>query len=424
MGLITSFQYTPKINSQPQNAIEALNLADKRRVDLVMISDSNGLNLGYGFDSGFQAALSTKYNMYATSIMSANEGSYGVGYKYGASYPGSSQGVSSGATTSVDNLWNFKDLTPHAYTYFTGGAKFPTNNGVSIAGDCPINVNDSLMAHFCYAKISTNFGTFQPAFTSNLSTVFGTVTSNQGTNGQIGYYELPIIAGNRSGGGSNLKWTATSGEEISSDFIALYSRLENPNKITGFSVSPLISHAGKSMPNFAAGLAAMPDETLITYFSEIRRLQEVKGYKPLIILYLNTGVNDRNGSASVGTPTLGMGAYTSGGGGKWYFDNYSYIVKRIQDIYVSKSWDLSGLFFLLVPSHPLTTPEHTDLTSFRSFSKTWANKANIQVIDTTLYVTPEYMFANDWYNGSNGDIHLSEAGYLGIATRIINNTLL
>ncbi len=432
--IVTEFQFTQTTASnnvyQPKNAVDALKQAEHRRVDLIMMSDSNGLNGGYGFDSGFQYALSQHYDMYATGLISANQVGSGVGYKY--SRIGIGLGNETGVPSAQAAPWRPAANGTNAFAYIAnGGSISPYAGGLAMEAGCPINTSQELIAHFAYALWSTGGGTFQPAVkVVNTSNFYKTPVINPlGIDGEIGYTSLTIPAGAKPEG-LTAKWRddyLIGGEPQSQDlvggnFVGYYTRIENKARTAGFSVSPLYSVGGHNMFDFANFIKNSTDQYLVTYFSEIRRLQVSLDQKPIVVFYVNTGVNDRGVNASVGNPTLGSQAFTSGTGAKIYLDNYEYIIQRVQSLWSGKGWDLSELFFLLVPSHVISNPDDATLIDYRTWCKKWATRANVQVVSAQDYLTFDEMVSGNYYdNGATGSIHLSDAGYNAVALKILEN---
>jgi hypothetical protein len=54
--------------ARPMSALDAIALATRRRMDLVMIGDSNQDKDGYGFSGAWENALALRFGMYATGI--------------------------------------------------------------------------------------------------------------------------------------------------------------------------------------------------------------------------------------------------------------------------------------------------------------------------------------------------------------------
>jgi hypothetical protein len=206
---------------------------------------------------------------------------------------------------------------------------------------------------------------------------------------------------------------------ITGPFAAAFARVENLDKSSGVSVHTLYANGGQSLWDMATTFSAYPDYQLTNLFSEYRRLQISDGYDPIVVFYINSGLNDQNETS---TPSLGWRGSLSAASAEAYIDNLEAITKRISDIWQKNKWPIEELFFLFVPSHPTSSPDASALLSYRSAAFSYAqNRINCSMIDFLNLTSYDEMFELEYYRDENTDVyHLVEGGYADLAERIIS----
>lgn len=113
-------------------------MAGNRRVDLVMIGDSNQRKDGYGFHCGFLKALSDRYGEYATGIGTVTtDGAAITNYERALIF-----GAYSGAPAELEAL--YPSATPQPYSYVATGTLNPTMNGLDVYANSPLDIKANL----------------------------------------------------------------------------------------------------------------------------------------------------------------------------------------------------------------------------------------------------------------------------------------
>lgn len=390
----------------PTTALEALGQASKRRVDFVMIGDSNQLMDGKGFDYALRRSLGNRYGLYATPVLMGN-----------------SFGSNAGATADQAS----HELAPSSvfYRMVADGAVVAagTANGLEVRADghYPLNPSALLRCHMAYSTFANGAGSFRPGVRREeapwsvlkLSPLINTST---GVEGYVRSY-FDLEAGSRDGHALGFKWVMPQQAALTGPFLSYFMRVEDVLKTTGVSAHTLYGAGGQSLWDMSTQLNAYTLKQLSNYFAEVRRLQVEKGIKPIVVIYINSGLNDQNETS---TPSLGWRASSDPSSATAYMDNLEAISKRIKDIWQVNGWDERELFFLIVPSHPVSTPDAAQLKSYRKAAQAGPGTAvRTSVVDFENLTSYTEMWANGWYRQGTDTSHQELVGYETLSARIV-----
>lgn len=396
-----------------KTALQALALATTRRVDLVMLGDSNqGFN-GYGFTQGMEYALSQRFQCYATGIVPTKAvGSYGLNV-------GSADAPSLSATPTLpagkaSTVFYSTAGLPIVPGYLASGTYTSGIGGVRLDDPTPVGVNNALKL-WCAQWQDASFSSGSIILYSRLgASPYSTLA--QGTNisttnayGSVRIDSLSIPSG--SGRTAvDFRSYVPGGQGAVAPFETLYMRVENPAAALGFSTHTLYSYGGHSAWDFAWALQNTSDDTLTTYFSEVRRLQIAQGQQPVVVVYMNTGLNDRNRTC---TPSLGPNQVAgTGTSAAEYVDNIRGVQRRIRKIWEINNWPLGELYWWIVPSHRIADPDDAQLVAYRAAIKSaTANDDNTSVSDLGALMTQAQGVAGGWYGAGQNYLHLTNTGY-------------
>lgn len=419
---------------RPTTALGALAQASRRRVDFVMIGDSNQRKDGYGWGGGLMRALHDRFGCYATAVAAqtpitlssyALTGELTYGLSGAATASGAPPGVESvfpsysfnidGSPSGMGCGWLADGLT------ISAGA---SGGGASVAADHAIGISNLLRVHYGWVSVAEGAGKFQVAARLNDSP-FTTIASSPVTQTNTGEYSLhrqtlDIPAAPRTKG-IECKWYIQNSQVLTGPFAAAWLRFENPSKSNGVSVSTFYGAGGQSLYDMANYIVSAPDRVLINWFGETRRLQLIAGQKPLVVVYVNSGLNDQNETL---TPSFGWRASTDASSPAAYIDNLEAIAKRISDVWQKAGWDQEELFFLVMPSHPVSNPDAAKLISYRKAAYSFAqSRQRASFIDMALVANADEMVANNWYMGVNNSdpFHLVQDAYRILGARIVAN---
>lgn len=394
------------------------------RVDFVGIGDSNQINSGYGWDEGFHRALNNIGEMYATGLISTNENNAnggGTGYTYGFNGSQPLLGAVSGAPSELDK-YMITNLGVSKYAYLESGTFGNGNNsGLLLNADSLLKPDvNTLRFHLNYGTFDNGAGSFrisirlgQTPYTQKAQSSL--ISTNTGSFGmQVASIDMvPDPSYNTYV--FNCKLTSTS-NGITAPYFSTYMRVEALERTIGWSYNTLIYKGGSSLRAMAYSLQQTTDESLIHFFEEVRRLQ---GNLKTVVVCINSGLNDRNETES----SVGPDIYTDGDGPDAFIDNLSAIKIRIDNIWNDQGWDTNELMYLVFGSHPISTPDDSELISYRNAIKSYAKDFdNVKEVDISILTNELEMNANSWYS-SGGNEHLSQSGYYEISKRILSKTI-
>ena len=198
---------------------------------------------------------------------------------------------------------------------------------------------------------------------------------------------------------------------------AYYYRASVPTRTAGISLHTLVDASGQSAWDMAATLAATPDATLVFTLREARRLQIAAGLSPIVVVWINTAVNDRNETF---TPSRGPGAvFGAGDSTAEYVDNIRAIQTRIRRLWQANGWPTGELHWLIVPSHRISDPDDAELVAYRAAAQaTLGTEPQTSVVDVGALMTAAEATAGGWYDGG-GAVHMTATGYAAVSTRIV-----
>lgn len=390
-------------------------------VDFVGIGDSNQLFGGYGWDWGWQYALSQYYPMYATGLISANEnsGSGGSIGRYYAYSNGSDVGALSGAPTDLNQYWNIgTGSTINRYGYLDDAGSYSSFTGLQLDSNCDVDVNAALRFRYHYGTFPAGSGstTFAVRRADSPFTVLGEQTVNPVT----GSYGMTYADITLTGAARNYPLTALwqkAGTTMQGPFFGTFVHATNTGRTAGYAYNTLHGVGGQSLYDMLFVLQQIGVTGLGHYFGIIRsrQLQSQK----MIVVMINSGLNDRNETET----SLGPSPQADGDSPEAYADNLAGIVNLIENTWAANSWDSSELRFVFVPSHPISTPDDAKLVSYRTAVRQYlATKSHASIIDLSQLTNPTEMLANSWYASSGADTsHLTQAGYEQLALRMLNS---
>lgn len=411
-GIVAQELSELNIESYPTTAFDALSRAVTRRVDVVAFGDSNHYMDGYGFDYALRNALTNRFGLYATPPLSGENNSL---------FPKTTVGASSEQAKHI--------LASLDYIYVPDGTVISnsTLNGLIVGGGSTtkfrLNPISKLRCHFAYSTFSSGAGSFQPGVRTEQSPwtnrkMADLINTNTGSESRVlTYFDLDADA-SRDANPLGFKWTVPQKTVITGPFLSYFMRIEDLNKNNGICFSSLYGAGGQSLWDMVAKMNEYSMQHLSNYFYEIRRLQLEKNQNPLVVIYINSGLNDQNETSS---PSWGWRESTDGKSATAYLDNLEALAKRISDVWQHNKWDERELFFWINPSHPTATPDAAKLKAYRKAAFTFAgSRARVSVVDFENLTSESELTANDWYREPTDHYHLKLAGYEALSQRIVD----
>lgn len=352
-------------------ALLALAQAQRRPVDLVCIGDSVQLFNGYGWDAALTRAFAENENfgIWASPLWPQNA----TGNQYNSQgYLMSGLSGATGVNTGADAA--FADLRlPDASYLYTASGPIGGANGCVISQNGPISTNAAMRYHVYYGTFDSGAGSFrlgarmEDAPYSSLGVDGSVVSTNTGVKGEAKTsIDLPAGVRAHQVGFKLQRATASAGPTI---FLA--QRVQDRGKTKGLSVHSFYARGGQSlwdMASFFQGAVtdAIGDnvtaDRILWGFGKLRDLQIEMGHKPIIVVRICSGLNDRN---EANTPSRGDLAYSgSASSALAYGDNLNGLINAIEAAWKAKGWPLDELFFHILTSYPVSNTD--DMASYRS----------------------------------------------------------
>lgn len=404
------------------SSLQALSQASTRRVDLVMLGDSNQTFGGYGFCVGLEKALSARFPVYATPQLTRLSPP-----QYSASSTSASDTASSGLSVSlladIYRAPSLGDGIKANYSYQASGSPAGQQTpGISVPPNSPIGVNNLIRVWFAYG-VSASFagGSSHPGARigdSPYTPIVGLPDplSSIGNFDGLRLAPLDIPAATRNAT-VEAKYQLPAITTIVGPWVGYYTRAEIVSRASGISCHTLYGSGGQSAWDMAWALQNTPDETLRTFFAETRRLQISAGYSPIIVVYINTMLNDLN---ETNTPSLGPSrVYGTGNTPAEYVDNLRAVQDRIKRIWEISRWPIGELHWLFVPSHRTSDPESASVSALRSAAASaFSTEPQTSVVNLGALMTAAAATTAGWYDGG-GAAHLTATGYDGVSNLVV-----
>lgn len=404
------------------------NAIRNNRVDVVGIGDSNEGFYLVGWDEGYQYALSLRYPMYATGLVSLNEAKGNntlMGYRYHRAEVIQPIGLWYGAPASLDRYFGVGndtyELQPLNYAYLAENQTYTQwyQHGFRIDQACPLNVQDPLRFHLVYGTFANGNSTFRPLIRNDQNGVTlvrenTSVSAITGVEGNLLEYTLDLPAAPRFYP-LNFRLIANSNEHLDGPFFGAYYRAENLARSNGTSFTTLLFAGGYTARKMAMALRAADPAYLTDFFGRIRQLQ---GPEKHVLVRISAGMNDRQ-EVLPGIKTGAMPGWSPAA----FKENVQDIIDSVNQVWVANGWNQSELYFVIAVSHdvPPYFQDAAKLDAFRPMADEISNE-NVRTASVNLKRIAPWteMLANQWYHTINNQTnypHLAQTGYYTISDR-------
>lgn len=406
--------------------LEVLRLIDTQRVDFVGIGDSNQIHGGDGWDHGFAKYLSDNYPIFATAFISQQEnGGSGSGHGYLVAKTVTKLGDRVGAPTE---LALFSDQSPDIglfdYGYYNDTVSVAASsspNGMRVESNAPIGVNNALRFDLWYGTFETGQGNFTSGIRKGVSG-FNLLANGPNVETVTGSYGIDKTSVSLSAAERNHALEVgyrTITEGIEGPFFSSVIRGVNPNQSTGAAYTTMEYFGGQPTRVLANNIINASDEFYTFYFGAIRDEQLTTNNNVDVVFTINSGLNDRADSTMSVGPSPAVSSTKEG-----YKDNIQAIINKIKSVWISNGWSTNELHFMIIPSHPISDPDDTDLQLYRIGATEIVNlNDNTFFVNIASLTDFDTLTANGWYDGA-GPSHLAESGYEGVANLIFGTELL
>jgi hypothetical protein len=430
---------------------------DARRVAIVGIGDSNQLFNGYGWDEGFQAALTDLgVPMFATGLISGNHQLQDSSYMSGFGYYREGQtsipfptfdpyGNRLEAPASVRSLlrWRGDEWQPNFPGYVPAGLRLESlwNTAMIVSRSCPIDFDAALSGYVWHGRFDPSEarwdrGSFTPAVRADGSNVVLARSPRISTTRpprRIGAPVPPVAEAVRIRVPRGQRPARTTALRlgfgipgcglIAGPFYGTYMQLVNDDEPAGYAYSTMYSLGGRSLYEMGLGLRETPEETPAHFFEAVRRTQLDTGLSPLVVVVITSGLNDRARTARSLGPASAPSNTPEG-----YADNLEFMVNRLRASYARAGGSESELFFLFLPSHltadvrasPNAARDEQPLRAYRAAAADLARRTtNAASVDLAGFMTAAEAQRKGWYD-QYGRAHLTPTGYFALSRRVLS----
>ncbi len=403
--------------SRPDVARRFFDLAETRRVDIAIIGDSNTRSaIISGHEDGMARALSARFGCYATRVdPMRGQGGWGgqIGGCASIQFP-PFNGPYPPAAPAQYEFPNGAFPIGGAYLSPNTSARSDYNAGFVVDSTHPIGIQNTLRYHLTHylfrtptdgrINISVREG-FPGNAMNNYAVMNGVRTA--AAQPRLADVAVDVPPGTRAASGI-MCCLANAGDGLGAQgpFYGIWNRLENPNRATGISFSPLLYQGGKSARAACQELLAVgPNAASMREW--LRQITRLQNGPPVLLVQIMHGGNDTGDFAPSLGPIGGIRSDFPDG----HADNMRCIINTMKAAWAYAGFDANNLYFQLGPYHP----REDRLVREREYEDQWSVLANEYpntfAIHGTMLSTDAEFAANGWFTSELDHAHLSVAGY-------------
>ena len=402
---------------------EALGRARTQRVAIIGIGDSNQAFGGAGWGYYFTKALAAEYGCFGSGLLPMGQPLQAQLGQYLCGAGRNNVGANTGAPAALDAKAPGGMTVAPSYAYVASGNSITVQGfgqfSMLIDAAHPLDLSGALLWRMSYGTSISGTTTFTPSVRYE-APPYGTLVTGTAQNPVTGAeavvdYSLALTAGARIAGAGMSFAPAARNTALAGPFVGYYMSCENSGKTTGISYQSLVYHAGAALGDFADDLTTFTAAGLAEYFRQIKL--QLTGSNPSAVVFINSGVNDRNATvASRGpnsqTPASGVGAFS---------DNLDALTAKLRTAWAANGLDQGLLHICFMVSHPFSTPEDSKLVGYREIvERKVKTDANVSCINIPRLASYADFLGGAWWD-VGGNSHLKAIGYENVARRAIAN---
>lgn len=403
---------------------EFAQLTRSRRADFLLLSDSNTIFGGHGQDHGISYALSRRVPLYRTGLLSFNEsggGGNNCGYFcYHANNGGRTQTTPIAVVPAYDDILPAGDaFFPHKYWHMTDAQSDANNQGMSVNPGGPWDVNAQMRYRLTWHTFNVGVtGLVRPQVrlgASPYTTYVEAPATIETVTGSLSTvdYSLTLSAGIRN---NNIDGRlCKAGTTCQGPVFATWQHFDWPDITAGASSNVIGYYGGQGLREFYNRQQA----TQTAWTEYFRQLQIAQGASPKACIVISSGLNDR-GDAGLSVLS-GLVSSTAAG----YLDNLSGLIEFYQGVWGGAGLPSTDLYFLLLCSHPVSSPDDSQLVSYRQqCADATSTYSNVTAVDMSEFNPQLQANRTAWYNSAGTDPnHMTQAGYEGFYDLVFGQLL-
>lgn len=418
---------------------KVLSRAITHRLDIVGVYNSEGLQLGNGWDTAIQENLNPTYGIYGTAAYSFLENKAigaGVGYWDSTTASKVVQYIANGGlgtatgnqvTTAAAYMlqhmdWSaapLADVGPSWPLHVTAAQALSTPTGLQINESSVIPVNEALTFNWWGVNNAVgNGGNLKPIIrrgNAPFTTLYTSPTlMYEGTEGSIRKETYNLAAATRNYPiefRTHEGWNPTT---MSGPLFLTYMRACRTNKTNGIAMTPFYSMGGRSAYDMYMCLNAFPQTSWNHLFDVVCEYQHAQKSQHHALFDIYEGSNQAvETSVAAGAPV--QGTPTHADNFLWYIQQ---LVSIIETKWVNSGRQLANIAFRVACSHPVKyAPTEAILVTYRNRLKTGLRFNNqekrVCLVDYADMYTVNQMNSAGYFL-SGDDYHLTRAGYIAL----------
>lgn len=415
-----------------------------KRTNIVGRGDSNQVYGGFGWDEGFQRALTAigNFPMWGSGVQTRTQwddvnqvyASTEMGYQIAAT--GGQFLAATGAPAALAKFfaWPLPAVVTHRYSYLAAGTPTaPWGQAVQmLVANAAIGPASRLRYHQQVGVFPSGTGTYRNVVRlEDAGQAFAEIARDPAlrTLAAAGathetredFFDVQALAGRTTALGWRL--TTFAQQEIAAAAWFGWFSVENRDRPSGYRWSNLITGAGQSLYEFVLGLR--DTESIVVRDAVIDFLRRVAdqpnqqfpddGTTP-IGNFVCSGANDINRAQLSLGPNPAPTRSAEG-----YFDNLVAMDADDEALYSAAGIDPDRRVYIIVPVHPSFDADESTRAQYREAAAEFCSQTGRGfVIDWGKITTPAEMLQNNWFNLNGTDKnHLAQAGYQNLAERAV-----
>ncbi len=400
-------------------------MASSRRVDVVMIGDSNQVLGGHGWDEGYAEVLAERYAQFATGLFSVGENrGNGSGTGHGARVLwniGRSNVRFDGGPEALQRYLHVEGSYHYANALevFKGQIESLPGPGMTLSSDSALHHDSRLRFWYSYGTYPYGSGRFCPTIRRDeppydVIARSNTISTRGAWGAHIGRLDTnPSETGTRA---DELGFYLYSNlTPLKSPAMFYYVRVEDRSLTHGTSVSTLLYSGGVSSRGVAITLQTMKDDTLGLYFDHIARANR----DGPIVVRICEGYNDLHEPGR----SVGPAAVVPGNSAAAFADNTIAIIERIRGVFVKRDFGASRLHFIIATPPPTSTPNDPALASYELAAAgipLQMPEVSVRVVRLSALTTAEEIENSGYRLEPESPYHLTRPGYVEMSRREID----
>jgi len=397
------------------SAQSLLQEAADRRVDVVMIGDSNQLFGGHGFEEAYSLLLSSRYGLYSTGVHWFGEN---VGNGAGVGYQCTT------LNTAGAGVFSYQQSPPGSDPLNPSGVDLAPANAITLQTSSFASVGIGLSANSPYFSIG-DLLEFRGSFQTWGANAALRPQVRLGAPPYTVWAQTPLIGYESGVREFVLQWSATSttatefrlGGGLAGPWTAYFASICNASRGLGVSVNTFYGNGGRSARDCAESFANLDPFVLQRFLTHIHSRQHSQAGGPYVVVRIAFGLNDINeqlNSILTGFPSSSPAGFV---------ENLGFIKQEFESSWISFGWDINRLEFIISTPHPISHPNDARLEAFCSAVDNQFNDERVRTVHLTRLTNFQDMATSGLFASNTDRYHLTRNGYLALAELEIDDIL-